>query len=94
MNKSLKISSSLNNSVLAKKQSAQEFQASPQTLENPSEQRAKVIDWLIANDYPALPVAPKQDPFSYPKKNKKGEIEYQTDGTTPKLLFTGKNPSY
>jgi phage/plasmid-associated DNA primase len=58
------------------------------------DQRQEVVDWLVENGFPALPVAPKQDPFKYPKKNKKGEIEYEEDGVTPKSLFTGKNPSY
>ena len=55
--------------------------------------RQETIDWLVANNFPALPVAPQQEPQKYPKRNKKGEIEYEGDGT-PKPLFTGKNPSY
>ncbi len=57
-------------------------------------QRQEVIDWLIAHNYPVLPVAPLQDPHKYPKRNKQGEIEYEKDGITPKPLYTGKNPSY
>jgi len=57
-------------------------------------QRQEVIDWLIAHNYPVLPVAPLQDPHKYPKRNKQGEIEYEKDGVTPKPLYTGKNPSY
>lgn len=56
--------------------------------------RNTTIQWLTQIGYPALPVAPLQDPFKYPKKDKKGNIEYEKDETTPKLLFTGKNPSY
>ncbi len=58
------------------------------------EARKETIDWLVANNFPALPVAPQQEPHKYPKRNKKGLIEYEGDGTTPKPLFTGKNPSY
>lgn len=58
------------------------------------EARQETIDWLVANNFPALPVAPQQEPHKYPKRNKNGEIEYEGDGTTPKPLFTGKNPSY
>lgn len=57
------------------------------------EARQETIDWLVANNFPALPVAPQQEPHKYPKRNKNGEIEYEGDGT-PKPLFTGKNPSY
>lgn len=57
-------------------------------------ERNSTIQWLVDNGFPALPVAPKQDPFNYPKKDKKGNIEYEADGETPKPLFTGKNPSY
>ncbi|BAY34401.1 hypothetical protein NIES2107_63060 [Nostoc carneum NIES-2107] len=56
--------------------------------------RNATIQWLTENEYPALPVAPLQDPFKYPKKDKKGNIEYEEDGKTPKPKFTGKNPSY
>jgi hypothetical protein len=58
------------------------------------EKRQEVINWLIKNGFPVLPVAPKQDSVKYPKKNSKHEIEYEKDGVTPKPLFTGKNPSY
>ncbi|MEB3308823.1 MAG: bifunctional DNA primase/polymerase [Snowella sp.] len=53
-----------------------------------------VIELLRKKGLPPLPVAPAQDPYQYPKKNKNGEIEYEKDGITPKRLFTGKNPSY
>lgn len=58
------------------------------------ELRQEVINWLIENNFPVLPAAPKQDSVKYPKKNSKHEIEYEGDGVTPKSLFTGKNPSY
>ncbi|MCA1990765.1 MAG: DUF3987 domain-containing protein, partial [Coleofasciculus sp. S288] len=63
---------------------------SPKTLQ----ERAETINWLTTLGLPPLPVAPAQDPHNYPKRNKKGEIEYEKDGVTPKPLFTGKNPSY
>ncbi len=63
---------------------------SPETLQ----ERAETINWLKTLGLPPLPVAPAQDPHKYPKRNKKGEIEYEKDGVTPKSLFTGKNPSY
>ncbi|BAY12993.1 AAA family ATPase [Calothrix sp. NIES-2098] len=56
--------------------------------------RNTAIEWLSQHGYPALPVAPKQDPFKYPKRDKNGNIEYEEDGKTPKPKFTGKNPSY
>ncbi|MBW4559652.1 MAG: DUF3987 domain-containing protein [Mojavia pulchra JT2-VF2] len=56
--------------------------------------RNTAIEWLTKHGYPALPVAPKQDPFKYPKSDKNGNIEYEKDGATPKPFFTGKNPSY
>ncbi|MDZ8055201.1 MAG: DUF3987 domain-containing protein [Aulosira sp. ZfuVER01] len=56
--------------------------------------RNMTIKWLTQNGYPALPVAPKQDSFKYPKRDKNGNIEYEEDGKTPKPKFTGKNPSY
>ena len=43
--------------------------------------------------YPAIPVAPKQDPHRYPKRVA-GKIIYEKDGVTPEAQFTGKNPSY
>jgi hypothetical protein len=63
---------------------------SPKTLQ----ERSETINWLSTLGLPALPVAPAQDPHKYPKRNKKGEIEYEKDEVTPKPLFTGKNPSY
>ena len=64
---------------------------SPKTLQ----ERAETINWLkTLLGLPPLPVAPAQDPHKYPKRNKKGEIEYEKEGITPKPLFTGKNPSY
>lgn len=63
-------------------------------LKPQASERETVIEWLKAHGYPALPVAPAQDPFKYSKRNKQGEIEYEKDGAMPKPLFTGKNPSY
>lgn len=63
---------------------------SPKTLQ----ERSETINWLKTLGLPALPVAPAQDPHNYPKRNKKGEIEYEKDEVTPKPLFSGKNPSY
>lgn len=61
---------------------------------NPPPQRQATIDWLLELKRPPLPVAPAQDPHTYPLLNKKGEVVYEKDGVTPKLKFTGKNPSY
>lgn len=55
--------------------------------------RKITLNWLISKGLPPLPVAPPQDPYKYPKTNKKGEIDHKQDGT-PKSLFTGKNPSF
>jgi hypothetical protein len=75
------------------KQSQQDLRDS---LENPSQQseRKEVITWLIQKGLPPLPVAPAQDPYKYPLKNKKGEIQYSKEPGVPKGKFTGKNPSY
>ena len=59
-----------------------------------TEKRQKTIDWLISQGLPPLPVAPRQDPQKYPKKDKEGRIIYEKDGETPQPLFCGKNPSY
>ena len=59
-----------------------------------TDERKHVIQLLISYNLPPLPVAPRQDPFKYPKKDSKGNIQYQKDGITPIPLFTGKNPSY
>ena len=67
--------------------------ASQTTVENRS-LTGEVIKWLHNNGYPALPVAPKQDPHEFPKLSKNGGIDYEKDGVTPKPRFTGKNPSY
>lgn len=61
---------------------------------NPPPQRQNTIDWLLELGLPPLPVAPAQDPHTYPLLNKKGEVVYEKDGVTPKPKFTGKNPSY
>jgi hypothetical protein len=59
-----------------------------------TEERKQVIKLLHSLGLSPLPVAPRQDPFKYPKKDSKGNIQYQKDGVTPIPLFTGKNPSY
>lgn len=64
-------------------------------------QRQEVIDWLIAHNYPALPVAPSQDPRKYhkvvqtdPEKGWWQHCPLERDTLQPIPLFTGKNPSY
>ncbi|HIK04965.1 MAG TPA: AAA family ATPase [Trichormus sp. M33_DOE_039] len=57
-------------------------------------ERNKTIQWLNKNGFPSLPVAPQQDPYKYPRKDKNGKIECESDCKTPKPLYTGKNPSY
>ncbi|WP_228052741.1 bifunctional DNA primase/polymerase [Nodosilinea sp. LEGE 07298] len=61
------------------------------------------VQWLAARKLPALPVAPAQDPYRYPRivaaKPQRGIYEhvecYWQDGQLrPNPLFTGKNPSY
>lgn len=59
-----------------------------------TEERKQVIKLLHSLGLSPLPVAPRQDPFKYPKKDSKGNIQFQKDGITPVPLFTGKNPSY
>jgi hypothetical protein len=62
--------------------------------------RGKVIHWLIAHNFPALPVAPAQDAWRYPKVNPakpdKGIWRHcpLSDDLKPIPLYTGKNPSY
>jgi hypothetical protein len=56
-------------------------------------QRQEVIDWLKANGYPALPVAPIQPADKYPAREKDGSIKRDKAGN-PVPTFTGKNPSY
>jgi hypothetical protein len=61
----------------------------PQTSE-----RQEVINWLVDNNYPALPVAPVQPAEKYFKRDKKTrEPERDKEGNLIPL-FTGKNPSY
>jgi hypothetical protein len=60
----------------------------PQTSE-----RQEVINWLVANNYPALPVAPAMAAEQYPAREKNGEIKRDKQGN-PIPAFTGKNPSY
>lgn len=45
------------------------------------------IEWLIAQGYPALPIAPEQDPERYPRIVKNKIIEGES-------RYSGKNPSY
>ena len=56
-------------------------------------ERQEVIDWLKANGYPALPVAPIQPADKYPAREKDGSIKRDKAGN-PVSAFTGKNPSY
>lgn len=62
------------------------------------EMRQQAISWLVDNGYPALPVAPYQDPYRHHKKStgdrQKGPHCPLTENLTPVPLFTGKNPSY
>jgi hypothetical protein len=71
-----------------------------------TDNRQATIDWLIELGCPVLPVAPKQDPYEYPRvvkaKSDKGIWEHcpfnkdsLKDGRLePDSAFTGKNPSY
>jgi hypothetical protein len=61
------------------------------------------VQWLMAHQLPALPVAPFQDPYQYPRmvaaKPERGifshvDCQWQDGKLCPKPLFTGKNPSY
>ncbi|MFE4105973.1 hypothetical protein [Almyronema epifaneia] len=61
------------------------------------------VQWLTAHQLPALPVAPVQDPYQYPRmvaaKPERGifshvDCQWQDGRLCPKPLFTGKNPSY
>ncbi len=61
------------------------------------------VQWLAARKLPALPVAPAQDPYRYPRivaaKPQGGiydhvECHWQDGQLRPKPLFTGKNSSY
>ena len=72
-------------------------------LHNPTSNQqliAQTINWLFAHNYPALPVAPHQDPHKYHKIDKAsperntGERCPLTDTLAPIPLYTGKNPSY
>lgn len=60
----------------------------------------QTINWLVAHNYPALPVAPHQDPRKYHKIDKAypernlGSRCPLTDTLAPIPLYTGKNPSY
>ena len=64
-------------------------------------QRQEVINWLVAHNYPVLPVAPAQDVFKHhkvvqtdPKKGIWQNCPLDRDTLQPIALFTGKNPSY
>jgi len=56
-------------------------------------ERQEVINWLVTNNYPALPVAPAVAAEQYPAREKNGEIKRDKQGN-PIPAFTGKNPSY
>ena len=65
-----------------------------QTLIKPqTSERQEVVNWLVDNNYPALPVAPAQSAEQYPAREKNGEIKRDKQGN-PIPAFTGKNPSY
>lgn len=63
-------------------------------------ERQQAIDWLRNNGFPALPVAPAQDPYSYHRVVKttpeRGLWEHcpLTGDFKPVPLYTGKNPSF
>ena len=65
-----------------------------------SSERQEVIDWLLAHNYPVLPVAPAQSPWKYhkvsPGQPEQGIWSYcpLTADLQPIPLYTGKNPSY
>ncbi len=66
-----------------------------------SSERQDVIDWLKAHNYPALPVAPAQSAWKYPKvvqeKSEQGvwtHCPLEPVTLQPIPLYTGKNPSY
>jgi len=71
------------------------MEALPQSY---SSERQQVIDWLRSHNYPALSVAPAQDPYRYPKvvkgKGNQGDHCPLTADLKPTPLYTGKNPSY
>jgi hypothetical protein len=60
----------------------------------------ETIEWLLAQGFPPLPVAPTQDPYRFPKvvkaNAKRGEGAYcpLTEDLKPIPLYTGKYPSY
>ncbi|NEQ20161.1 MAG: DUF3987 domain-containing protein [Microcoleus sp. SIO2G3] len=64
------------------------------------QERQEVIDWLIAHNYPVLPVAPAQDAKKHPKIAKTHPEQGVwahcplTEDLQPIQLYTGKNPSY
>ncbi len=62
--------------------------------------RQQVIDWLSDRNFPALPVAPRQDAYKYHKVVKAQVLREVwshcplTDNHKPIPVYTGKNPSY
>lgn len=64
------------------------------------ERRGEALKWLAEHSLPALPVAPIQDSYKFPKMVRGKDGEYhaagkEIDGSfVPDPLFTGKNPSY
>ncbi|MUH01040.1 hypothetical protein F7734_55775 [Scytonema sp. UIC 10036] len=76
---------------------APDIQPSDNILSFPALNRDELREtWKLLNNcgLPALTVAPKQDSFKYPQKDKKGNIKYEEDGVTPKPAYCGKNPSW
>jgi hypothetical protein len=66
-----------------------------------SSERQEVIDWLVAHNYPALPVAPAQSAYRYhkviPQQLERGvwtHCPLDRETLQPIPLYTGKNPSY
>lgn len=59
----------------------------------------EVIDWLLSQNLPPLPVAPRQNPKEYPKVIKARPAKQiwehcPLEDLQPIALFTGKNPSF
>jgi hypothetical protein len=68
---------------------------------SPNPHILEVIEWLGNHNYPALPVAPAQDPRECHKVVKTKNLNHKTgdycpldDNLQPIPLYTGKNPSY
>ncbi len=68
-------------------------------VKNYLEERQIAIDWLLTQGLPALPVAPRQNPFEYPligyeEGRRFVRCEWVDNKLCPLPRFTGKNPSY